>query len=61
MNGMTLILALLCLCLTLFFLGAFFHLAKLEKRMHAQVTAMEKYMAARYNLAEKAPSDSPVE
>ena len=53
MDPMTLLLALLCVCLGLFFLSAFFHLAKMEKRMHAQVTALEKYMTARYNLAEK--------
>ena len=50
MGRMTLFLALLTLCLGLFFLSVFFQLAKMEKRMQKQVTLLEKYMSQRYNL-----------
>ena len=51
---MTVLLALFVVCLGVFFLNVFFQIAKMERRMHDQVTALEKYMTQRYNL-----SDSP--
>ena len=47
---MTVILALLTVCLGLFFLSVFFQLAKMERRMQEHVTLLEKYMSQRYNL-----------
>ncbi len=51
MRGMTLILALFTVCLALFFLSVFLHVARLETRMNAQVTMLEKYMTKRYNFS----------
>ena len=48
---MTLILALFTLCVGLFFLSVFFHVARLETRMNDQVTLLEKYMTQRYNFS----------
>lgn len=47
---MTVLLVLLCLCLSIFFLNLFFVLAKVERSIQLLVPMLEKFMTVRYNL-----------
>jgi hypothetical protein len=49
---MSFILALLILCLGLYFLSLFFQVARLEKSMTEGVTLLEKYMMTKYSLGD---------
>ena len=48
---MAVLLGLLTLCLSVFFLSVFFQVAKMERRMQRQVEMLEKYMTQRYSVA----------
>jgi hypothetical protein len=50
---MTVILGLLICCLGLYFLNAFFQLARLEKIMTESVTLLERFMITTYSLETK--------